>query len=64
MRLRTGAWCPMLPSCSLGLIADTGIVLDMLGRFPARTLHDAVFEWAAGVVGRIEPAPQADPSPC
>ena len=50
-------WCPTLPKCSLGLIADTGIVLDILARHPARTLHDAVFEWGADVVGKIEPAP-------
>ena len=48
----------MLPSCSLGLIADTGIVRDILTRHPARTLHDAVSGWAAEVVGRIEPAPR------
>ena len=47
----------MLPSHSLGLIMDTGIVLDVLSGRPEKTLHDAMFEWVAGVVGRIDPPP-------
>ena len=47
----------MLPSHSLGLIVDTGVVLDILARHPARTLHDSMFEWAASVVGKIDPPP-------
>lgn len=37
---------------------DTGIVLDVLSDRPEKTLHDAMFEWAAGVVGRIDPPPR------
>ena len=41
----------------MGLIVDTGIVLDILARYPAGTLHDAMFKWAAEVAGRVEPPP-------
>ena len=36
---------------------DTGVVLDILSSRSAKTLHDAMFEWAAAVVGRIDPPP-------
>ena len=42
----------------MGLIADTGIVLDILARHPADALHDAMFRWTAKAVGRIEPPPR------
>ena len=59
-----GVWCRMPPSHSLGLIMDTGVVLDVLARRPTGTLHDSMFGWVADVVGRIDPPPLADPSPC
>ena len=55
MRLRAGVWCAMLPSCSLGLIADAGTIHGALDRRPARALRDAAFQWASVAAGRVGP---------
>lgn len=39
----------------MGLIVDTGVVLDIVKRYPSRTLQGAMLEWLVAVTARIAP---------
>ena len=40
---------------NLGIIADTGIALDIVALHPGRELREAMLSWIKGVVARIAP---------
>ena len=48
----------MIHSQSVGLIIDTGILLDILRLRPDRPLFGALFEWARHVAGKALPPPR------
>ena len=46
----------MIHSHSLGLVLDTGIVLDIVGlHYGGKALHEAMFSWIRGIAARIAP---------
>lgn len=48
----------VIHSRNIGLVVDTGIVLDILRLRPGRSLTETMFEWISEVAGRVVPAPR------
>lgn len=58
MRLQKEVPAAVIHSHSIGLIVDTGIVLDILHMYPDKPLHGSMLEWVSGVAGRVMPTPR------
>ena len=48
----------VIHSSNIGMVVDTGIVLDILRLRPGRPLTGTMFEWISEVAGRVAPAPR------